>query len=69
MSRSLSSLRRILFGTSCAVVFGFGASRALASPATVPPPPVCTVEMEVYCNELCGGHCVRRPDFYGCECV
>ena len=32
MSRSFIYLRRALFGTSCAVVFGFGASQALATP-------------------------------------
>lgn len=32
MSISFVHLRRALFGTSCAVVFGFGASQALASP-------------------------------------
>lgn len=32
MSRSSIYLRRALFGTSCAVVFGFGASQAFATP-------------------------------------
>jgi hypothetical protein len=30
MSRSFINLRRALFGTSCAIVFGFGATQALA---------------------------------------
>jgi hypothetical protein len=34
MSRSFIYLRRALFGTSCAIVFGFGASQALASPGS-----------------------------------
>ncbi len=33
MSISFVQLRRIVFGTSCAVVLGFGATQALASPA------------------------------------
>lgn len=32
MSRSFSHLRRAVFGLSCVVVFGFGATQALASP-------------------------------------
>ncbi len=32
MSRSFIHLRRALFGVSCAIVFGFGATQALAEP-------------------------------------
>jgi len=32
MSHSLHSLRRAVFGVSCAVVFGFGVSEAVGSP-------------------------------------
>lgn len=32
MSRSFIYLRRLLFGTSCTIVFGFGATQALATP-------------------------------------
>jgi hypothetical protein len=33
MSRSLTNLRRVLFGVSCTVVFGFGATEAFAERA------------------------------------
>ena len=32
MSRSFIYLRRALFGVSCAIVFGFGATQAFATP-------------------------------------
>jgi hypothetical protein len=32
MSRSFINLRRVLFGVSCAIVFGFGATQAFAYP-------------------------------------
>jgi hypothetical protein len=32
MSRSFIHLRRALFGVSCTIVFGFGATQALAEP-------------------------------------
>ena len=73
MSRSVSNLRRALFGVSCHIVFGFGASQALASPAQAALPPVCSVEMEAYCAELCGeagGYCKPPvwPDTSWCWC-
>jgi hypothetical protein len=41
MSRSFIHLRRALFGLSCAIVFGFGATQAFASPDQVYGPPRC----------------------------
>lgn len=70
MSRSFINLRRALFGTSCAIVFGFGATQALSWP--LPPGGLdadnCT---EWYCDEYClqnygeGGSCSRT----GCLCT
>ena len=67
MSRSFIYLRRALFGASCTIVFGFGATQAMANPdlaregrcmltgyAYMPPVGVCP---EDYCgNGYCDGH-------------
>lgn len=52
MSFSFVHLRRALLGTSCAIVFGFGASQALASPAqgTILG---CTRWEAQACNDFC----------------
>ncbi|MEW5928074.1 MAG: hypothetical protein AB1941_11360 [Gemmatimonadota bacterium] len=42
MGRSFIHLRRALFGTSCAVVFAFGATQALAAPQQTSRDEVCT---------------------------
>ena len=75
MSRSLSNLRRVLFGVSCAIVFGFGATQALAGPpgpgGLWPPNPYngsCMLIDE--CSDYCGwygadGYCDR---YYNCLC-
>ncbi|HEX8276846.1 MAG TPA: hypothetical protein VF615_29670 [Longimicrobiaceae bacterium] len=41
MSRSFTTLRRALLGTSCAIVFGFGGAELLAKPSAAAPPPFC----------------------------
>ena len=41
MSRSFITLRRVLLGTSCAIVFGFGGAELLATPRPAAAPPVC----------------------------
>ncbi len=70
MSRSFSTLRRALLGVSCAVVFGFGATQALASPDTARAGS-CQFTMYEYhsleCNAQCwqyGGVC----DGFNAEC-
>ena len=58
MSRSFINLRRVLFGVSCTIVFGFGASEALASP-TFPGWPyvwTCTPETQQRCEDFCAGN-------------
>jgi hypothetical protein len=76
MNRSFIQLRRALFGASCAIVFGFGAAQALASPA----PAAfygCTEKEEQACNDTCRklwgpsavGDCLGYGGgFYQCEC-
>ena len=71
MRISLNRLRRILFGTSCAVVFGFGASQALASPAQAAFYG-CTVWQDMQCQNYCAGLGAqgRCTNFgiYDCQC-
>ena len=73
MSRSFIQLRRIVFGTSCAVVFGFGATQALASPAQAAFFG-CTASQQQQCQNYCGsrgaqGYCTSFGiGGYGCEC-
>lgn len=73
MSRSFSYLRRALFGTSCAVVFGFGATQALAGPAQASMRYACTEEWEQYCDYSCGlegmqGRCASVGPRVWCDC-
>jgi hypothetical protein len=59
MSRSFIQLRRVLFGASCAIVFGFGASQLPAAPAQAAFDR-CGPDLEAYCYEFCpwpGGEC------------
>jgi hypothetical protein len=71
MSRSFIHLRRALFGTSCAIVFGFGASEVLASPAQAWVNR-CGPDLEAYCdNEFCpwpGGECYLTTHGFECAC-
>ena len=55
MSRSLSNLRRALFGTSCVIVFGFGATEALANVPDDPFGAACHDGWEP--NEACLAEC------------
>lgn len=55
MSISFVHLRRILFGTSCAIVFGFGASQALAAPVQAALYG-CTVWEAQECDAYCMGY-------------
>jgi len=76
MSRSLRNLRRALSGISCIVVFGVGATEALATdPNPVPTPVVCLMgapEGHAYCDDYCWST-YGRPGFCsevrgGCDC-
>ncbi|HEU0076616.1 MAG TPA: hypothetical protein VFQ76_03140 [Longimicrobiaceae bacterium] len=76
MSRSFIYLRRAVFGVSCAIVFGFGATQASAGPQ------LDTIACDVYgdptsesykCTQFCqsrglygGGHCAANGT---CECL
>jgi hypothetical protein len=76
MSRSLSYLRRALFGVSCAVVFGFGATQALATPAQASMRNVCNPDLEAECDRRCKlegeaqqGYCIGTwGPYWSCEC-
>jgi len=59
MSRSLSNLRRVLFGVSCAVVFGFGATQAFGSPAQARVV-YCIAKGYDYQTPVCGSGCYRQ---------
>lgn len=52
MRISFIHLRRFVFGTSCAVVFGFGATQALGSP-TPATFSTCSEEGQQQCNDIC----------------
>ncbi len=77
MSRSLIHLRRVLFGTSCAIVFGFGSTQALASPmrAASPSEGYCTEAAARLCQQRCvyqganSGYCYKIGELSRCECV
>lgn len=67
MSRSFIHLRRALFGVSCAIVFGFGATQAFAAPQETTRGGTCTPYApgaNAYCHDWClsqghpGGKCV-----------
>lgn len=71
---SFTQLRRIVFGTSCVVVFGFGASQALASPARAAFYG-CDVWEQEQCDSFCSiygpgvkGRCTDLG-LYDCQCV
>jgi len=63
MSRSFTQLRRVLPGTSCAIVCGFGGAELLATPRIgASDHAICTThpECELWCNEVPGydqGYC------------
>lgn len=65
MSRSFIYLRRTLFGVSCAVVFGFGATQALAAPQHAGPE-MCSFS-GTYLDPACWSHCTERG-FHAGEC-
>ena len=65
MSRSFINLRRVLFGVSCAVVFGFGATTAFATPDTAARKPTICVDGTVGCWCM-GSHFCVEPGT--CEC-
>jgi hypothetical protein len=74
MSRSFVYLRRALFGVSCAVVFGFGASQALAAPRQALTDGTCVKGDPgaiAYCRSYCQSQGYRdgtctRIGFCGC---
>ena len=72
MSRSLHSLRRAVFGVSCAVVFGFGVSEAVGSPQPAVARVSCPATGAPYPDSRCGlgcdggrGYCDARGR---CQC-
>lgn len=70
MRRSFIHLRRVLFGVSCAVVFGFGATEVLAMPDPEPGPVACptTVEpSEPYYTFYCAQGCVEQVGYCGAD--
>lgn len=74
MSRSFMYLRRVLFGTSCAIVLGFGATQALASPAQAASSLLCTASETAMCNDYCAatlgeGRCRKFDGRVQCSCV
>ncbi len=71
MSRSFIHLRRMLFGTSCVIVFGFGATQALAAPK-LSSWEGCDSNMVVWCENQCAGPGTGRCTWFGfyyCECI
>ena len=74
MSISFVHLRRVVFGTSCAVVFGFGATQALALPVQAASSGTCYFYQEAECQRYCAetwqmsGSCVRTSLHYSCSC-
>jgi hypothetical protein len=75
MSRSFIHLRRALFGTSCAIVFGFGVTQALASPIQAARSlEFCTTSETAMCNDYCAatygeGRCRKFGGRVQCSCV
>jgi hypothetical protein len=74
MSISFVHLRRILFGTSCAIVLGFGGTQALASPVQAAAVYACTPWEQAQCDSFCSGfgtgvkgRCTNIG-FYDCRC-
>jgi hypothetical protein len=66
MSRSFTYLRRTLFGASCAVVFGFGATQALAAPLQARSE-MCSLE-GTYLDPACWSFC-NQHGFDAGECT
>jgi hypothetical protein len=71
MSRSFIHLRRALFGTSCAIVFGFGATQALAGPTAVASSSCGPSECWEHCMRTGEGEgiCTADPYSPGMICV
>jgi hypothetical protein len=72
MSRSFIHLRRALFGASCAIVFGFGATQALAAPGSVGDSECLSYQQQA-CSDRCAlygakGRCSRVGSWVDCEC-
>lgn len=74
MSRSFINLRRVLFGVSCAVVFGFGGTQALAAPAQAMRR-ACDANLDAECDRRCKlegehntGYCIGWGPRWECEC-
>jgi len=73
MSRSFTTVRRVLLGTSCAVTFGLGGTTLLATPqpARAAVPDGCST---FYCQRDClragyhGGSCQGSGSFAYCVC-
>ncbi len=76
MSRSFIQLRRVLCGVSCAVVFGLGATQALAMPDPELPPglhcPTSSDPSEPYYSVYCAQGCMEEVGYCGsdgmCHC-
>lgn len=66
MTRSFIRLRRALFGTCCAIVFGFGASQAAAGPTRAL---TGACEITGYEYMLPYGVCEECPDTNWCDGV
>ena len=75
MAGSLPTLRRILFGLSCATVFGFGAAQAFGSPGRAAPPRLCPHDAndpQPYYSQQCSEGCAEGIGYCGmdylCHC-
>ncbi|HEU0076617.1 MAG TPA: hypothetical protein VFQ76_03145 [Longimicrobiaceae bacterium] len=76
MRRWSIRLRRVLFGVSCAVVFGSGATQALAAPDPELPPglacPQSSEPGEPYYSFYCAQGCIEQAGYCGsdgmCHC-
>jgi hypothetical protein len=58
MSRLFINLRRVLFGVSCTIVFGFGATEAFARPEVRGAEDECPLNMVNCC-----GTCIHKMQF------
>jgi len=71
MSRSLIQLRRVLFGVSCAVVFGFGGTQAFAmGDPELPPGLACPQSSEPgipYYSLYCAQGCIEQVGYCGAD--
>ena len=72
MSRSIIYLRRLLFGVSCTIVFGLGATQALAAPDPEPyPGKVCPFDpdypFQPYYSDFCTQCCPQMVGYCGAE--